>query len=238
MSTIESSLRGRGTRIGRGLAGRAALVAWVSAAAAVGVCASAAAPAHADAFVRLPGGTAHGAGLTLTRSHESAQISPSLAANGLGRTAWVSADITLAAPNLKASPAGANNGPLGESTAPGTGGTSTDGAAATLSAGYIVGCQVNVNGVTTGVTGSINSTGVPSGTGTLSVPITPGQVVFVQIDYKDVEKAGTYYFNYDRVQLQIQNCAGYAQARSYVTVETTGTDHQKVNLYGKPFSIG
>lgn len=226
MTTNESRMR-------RGAVGALAIGAVAT---AVGL---AAAPAHGEAFVRLPGGTATGDGLTLTRSNEHAQISPSLAANGLGRTAWVSGNITLKAPNLKPSPAGPNNGPQGESASPGTGGVSTDGAAATLSVGYIVGCQVNIGSMTVGVTGSLNAiSGAPTGTGSISLPISPGQVAFAQIDYKDVEKPGTQYFNYDRVQLNINGCAGYAQARSYAVVETTGSDHQKVNLYGKPFSIG
>lgn len=226
-------MRTKQSRLRRGAIGALAVGA---AASAVGV---AAAPAHADAFVRLPNGAATGAGLTLTRTGESAQISPSLAANGLGRTAWVSANITLNAPGLKASSAGPNNGPLGESGAPGTGGTSTDGAAATLSVGYIVGCQVNVGNLSVGLSGAVDGVKQTiTGTGSLSIPITPGQVAFAQIDYKDIEKPGKYFFDYSRVQLQLQNCAGYAQARSYVTVETTGSDHQKVNLYGQPFSIG
>lgn len=226
MTTNESRMR-------RGAVGALAIGAVAT---AVGL---AAAPAHGDAFVRLPGGTATGDGLTLTRSNEYAQISPSLAANGLGRTAWVSGNITLKAPNLKPSPAGPNNGPQGESAAPGTGGVSTDGAAATLSVGYIVGCQVSVGALTVGLSGGLDLIKTTAtGSGSLNIPITPGQVVFAQIDYKDVEKPGTQYFNYDRVQLQVQNCAGYAQARSYAVVETTGSDHQKVNLYGKPFSIG
>lgn len=218
---------------------RAAARAAATTGAVVGVGLAMAAPAHADTFVRLPGGSAHGDGLDLTRSGESAQISPSLAGNGLGRTAWVSAHIVLKAAGLEDSPAGPNNGPVGEAGAPGTNGTSTDGAAATLSVGYIVGCQANIGSVSVGFTGSLNAvTGSPTGTGTFSVPVTPGQVVFAQIDYKDIEKSGTYYFDYDRVQLQVQSCAGYAQARSFVTVETTGSNHRKVNLYGNPFSIG
>ena len=229
MTTNESRMR-------RGAVGALAIGAVAT---AVGL---AAAPAHGDAFVRLPGGTATGDGLTLTRTTESAQISPSLAANGLGRTAWVSGSVVLKAPGLKDAKAGPNNGvgSNGEATYPGTGGVSTDGAAATLSVGYIVGCQVNVGSMTVGATGTLNllSAGAVSGSGSLSIPLTPGQVVFAQLDYKDIEKKGTYYFNWDRTQLNINNCAGYAQARSYAVVETTGSDHQKVNLYGKPFSIG
>ncbi|RPA65315.1 hypothetical protein EF294_05685 [Gordonia oryzae] len=227
MSTSTSRLRP--------IAARAA----VAGAAALGVALALAAPAHADAFVRLPNGTAAGDGLTLTRTHETAQISPSLADNGLGRTAWVSANIVLKADGLKPSAAGPNNGPAGESAMPGSNGTATDGAAATLSVGYIVGCQVNISNATLGLSGSLDVVkNTLGGTGTASIPVSPGQVVFYQLDYKDIEKSGTYYFDYDRAQLQVQNCGGYAQARSFVTVETTGNNHRKINLYGAPFSIG
>lgn len=227
MSTITSSAR------------RAALAGALAGAAAAGVAVTGVAPAHADAFVRLPNGTQTGdAGLTLIRTGESARISPSLAANGLGRTAWVTGNVVVKAPNLTASAAGPNNGPAGETGIAGTNGTSNDGAAATISVGYIVGCQVQIGNLTAGISGSINQAGTPTGTGSISLPISPGQVLFAQLDYKNVKKKGTYYFGWKNTQLQIQNCAGYAQARSFVTVETSGEDHQKINLYGKPFSIG
>ncbi|OZC29424.1 MspA family porin [Gordonia polyisoprenivorans] len=228
MSTIESPVRAR----------RGALTAIAAGAIAAGITAAAAAPAHADTFVPLPNGSVSGHDLTLTRTNESAQVSPSLAANGAGRNVWVSANITLKAPKLQPTGSFPANGPAGEATMPGTNGTSNDGSAATLSAGYIIGCQVNVGSLTAGITGSITSAGVPGASGSLSVPLTPGQVTFVQIDMYDIAKAGTYYFNYQRFAMQIQNCAGYAQARSFVTVETGGNNHNKINLYGKPFSIG
>ncbi|WP_045822865.1 MspA family porin [Williamsia herbipolensis] len=202
--------------------------------------------ANADTFVKLPNGAQRGDDLLITRSNESVQVSPSLAANSFGRNAWVSADITLYAPKLKAKKAGPNRGPAGEATAgfAGTNGVETNGAAATLSAGYIVGCQVNFQGLTLGGGFSLGNFGASNGnssaglSGSVSVPLTPGGVNFVVLNYKNVEKAGTYYLSYDRAQLQIQGCAGYAQARSFAVVETTGDDHQKVTLYGKPFSIG
>lgn len=226
MSTITSSAQ------------RGALAGVLAGAAAVGIAVTGVAPAHADTFVPLPNGSQAGDGLQLIRTGESARISPSLAANGLGRTAWVTGNVVLKAPNLKSSDPGPNNGPAGESSLPGTNGTSNDGAAATLSVGYIIGCQVSVGSLSIGGSGSFDSIKGLSGSGSLSIPIQPGQVAFAQIDYKDIKKKGTYYFNWRNTQLQIQNCGGYAQARSFVTVETSGDDHQKVNLYGKPFSIG
>ncbi|MFW0796226.1 MspA family porin [Gordonia sp. CPCC 205515] len=192
--------------------------------------------AGADTFVRLPGGTTHGDGVVLTRSGESAQISPSMASIPTSRTAWVSGKVTLKAPKLKPSKAGPSLGPAGEEDMPGTNGVMTNGAAATLSTGYIVGCQVNLKGLEGGLSGTISAS--PSATANLTVPVAAGQVVFVQVSRKDIEKPGTYTIGYDRAQLTIQNCGGYAQARAFSTVETTGKLHQKVNLYGKPFSIG
>jgi hypothetical protein len=203
--------------------------------------------ANADTFVKLPNGAIRGDdGIVLTRSNESAQISPSLAANGAGRTAWLSADITLFAPKLKAQKAGPNNGAPSESTSTngtlGTNSTGTTGAAATFSVGYIVGCQVNITGFTLGGGANLGGLGGSAPTlglsGSLGATVGPGQVTFVRLNYKNIEKAGTYVISYDRAQLQVQGCGGYAQARSYVTVETTGDNHQKVTLYGKPFSIG
>ncbi|SIR75542.1 MspA family porin [Williamsia sterculiae] len=229
------------SRIHRALRRAATLSAMTAAGvAAVGLVTQGA--ASADAFVKLPNGQQQGDGLTLTRTNESAQISPSLAANGIGRTAWVSADITLVAKGLTASPTKPNNGPSGETALPGSNGASNDGSAATLSTGYIVGCQVAIGSLTLGGGGALSGLGgvTPSLnlTGSLAVPITPGSVTFAPIGYKDISKSGTYHYGYSRFQLAIQGCGGYAQARAYTVVETTGDDHQKVTLYGKPFSIG
>ncbi|MDS1115248.1 MspA family porin [Gordonia westfalica] len=196
-----------------------------------------AAAAGADAFTRLPNGTASGDGIRIVRSEESARVSPSMAANGTSRTTWVSGQITLYAPHLKPSKAGPSAGAAGESELPGSNGTATNGAAATLSTGYIVGCQVNVKGLQGGLSGSLTPT-APSVSGTLSVPLAAGEVKFVPLGTKNIEKPGTYHLGYDDAQIDVQDCAGYAQARAFTTIETTGEVHQKVNLYGKPFSIG
>ncbi|GAA1482539.1 hypothetical protein GCM10009624_29790 [Gordonia sinesedis] len=193
--------------------------------------------AFADTALRLPGGTANGEGFSVTRSNERALISPALAANGASRTVWVSADITLRAPKLEPQKAGPSEGAEGEKERPGSNGTSTSGAAATLSTGYVVGCQVNIEGLQGGLSGTLSTT-APSATGTFSIPIKAGEVSFVSVGTKDIEKPGTYHVTYNRVQLTVNNCAGYAQARAYTTVETNGKVHQKISLYGKPFSIG
>ncbi|MBT0568183.1 MspA family porin [Williamsia sp. CHRR-6] len=197
--------------------------------------------ANADTFIKLPNGAAKGDDLAITRTHEKVQISPSLAANGIGRNAWVSADITVYAPKLPTKKAGPNRGAAGETALPGTNSAETTGAAATVTVGYIIGCQIQVNNLVFGGTSGFNltTTGVTiTGGSTLQVPLAPGQVNFVVLNTRNLEKAGTYYLSYDRAQLQVQNCAGYAQARSYSVIETTGDNHQKVTLYGKPFPIG
>ncbi|MFE3002042.1 MspA family porin, partial [Nocardia sp. NPDC059246] len=66
----------------------------------------------------------------------------------------------------------------------------------------------------------------------------PGQVAFVEIDSKDITKPGHYSVEYQDAQMQIQNCAGYAQARAYTVVEIVGDHYSKTTLYGQPFSIG
>ncbi|MFR9774429.1 MspA family porin, partial [Nocardia abscessus] len=63
-------------------------------------------------------------------------------------------------------------------------------------------------------------------------------VKFVQIDYKDILKPGVYSVEYQDAEIQIQGCAGYAQARSYTVVEIIGDHYSKTTLYGMPFSIG
>ncbi|AZG45048.1 MspA family porin [Gordonia insulae] len=215
---------------------RMAGVSAVAAGAAAGAVVAGIGSAGADAFVKLPGGTAHGVGVTLSRSGESAQVSPSMAGNPASRTAWVSGTVTLKAPKLKPAKAGPSSGPAGESELPGSNGTMTNGAAATLSTGYIVGCQVDIKGLSGDLSATLSAS--PSATASLSVPLAAGQVAFVQVSRKNIEKPGTYTIGYDRAQLTVQNCGGYAQARAFSTVETTGKLHQKVNLYGKPFSIG
>ena len=132
-----------------------------------------AASAGADTFVRLPGGTAKGEGIQIVRSEESARVSASMAANGVSRTTWVSGQITLYAPNLKPAKAGPSVGAAGETTLPGSNGTATNGAAATLSTGYIIGCQVNIKGLQGGLSGSLTPT-APSLSGTLTVPLAAG----------------------------------------------------------------
>ncbi|MFT4201381.1 MspA family porin [Gordonia sp. (in: high G+C Gram-positive bacteria)] len=216
-------------------------------AAVVGVAAAAALltvipTAGADTFRRLPAGKARGEdGLTIIRSAESARVGPSLAANGMGRSAWVSGHVRVLAPNIDETAAGPNNGPRGEDAMPGSNGTSTTGAGGTTTVVYVVGCQVDISGLSlgggTGI-GNLGAAPLLGLNGALSLGLAPGQVKYAIIDRKQMTKRGTYYFNWHNSQMDIQGCGGYAQARSLAVVETTGNNHQKIQLWGRPFSIG
>ncbi|MFR9753553.1 MspA family porin [Nocardia sp. 004] len=214
---------------------RGGRVASVGAAATVAMGLFSAGAANADTFVPLPDGEKLGPGVTITRTGEHAVISPSLAANGAGRVAWVSgtatADVTVT-PEGKVGP---YNGPTGK---PGTNNSSTHGASQ-VNTGYIVGCQVSIadDAISAGVSGGIDLKGVDAG-GSIGLKIGPGDVKFVQLDSKDILKPGVYSIEYQDIEIAIQGCAGYAQARSYTVVEIIGDHYSKTTLYGMPFSIG
>ncbi|MEV0109706.1 MspA family porin [Nocardia sp. NPDC050799] len=212
-----------------------ARIAGVGAAAAVTVGLLSVGAANADAFVALPDGQKAGPGVTITRTGEHAVVSPSMAANGAGRVVWVSgnaiADVTVT-PEGEPGP---NNGPTGED---GTNNSSTHGASQ-LNTGYIVGCQVSIGEDAIGLGGSLGlSLDGGSLGGSVGVELGPGEVKFVQIDYKDITKPGRYSVEYQDAEIEIQGCAGYAQARSYTVVEIIGDHYSKTTLYGQPFSIG
>ena len=214
---------------------RGARIAGVGAAAAVAMGLLSTGAANADTFVPLPDGQKSGPDVTLTRSGEHALISPSLAANGAGRVVWVSGNAIADVNVTPEGTVGPNNGASG---APGTNNSSTHGASQ-LSTGYIVGCQVSIadNAISAGVSGGINLSGGSLG-GSIGLNLGPGDVKFVQIDYKDILKPGRYSVEYQDAEIEIQGCAGYAQARAYTVVEIIGDNYSKVTLYGAPFSIG
>ncbi|MEV5838371.1 MspA family porin [Nocardia sp. NPDC052112] len=223
-----SKNRTSGLRRGVRIAG-----AVVAAAAGMGLLSTGA--ANADVFVPLPDGHKLGPGVTVSRTGEHALISPSLAANGAGRVVWVSGNAIADVSVTPEGTIGPNNGASG---APGTNNSSTHGASQ-LSTGYIVGCQVSIadNAISAGVSGGINLSGGSLG-GSIGLNLGPGDVKFVQIDYKDILKPGVYSVEYQDAEIEIQGCAGYAQARAYTVVEIIGDNYSKVTLYGAPFSIG
>ncbi|MFI9510395.1 MspA family porin [Nocardia sp. NPDC052566] len=214
---------------------RGARVAGVGAAAAVALGLMSTGAANADVFVPLPDGQKVGPNVTVTRTGEHAVISPSLAANGAGRVVWVSGNAIADVAVTPEGTVGPNNGATG---APGTNNSSTHGASQ-INTGYIVGCQVAIadNAISAGVSGSVNLDGGSVG-GSIGLQLGPGEVKFVQIDSKDITKPGVYSVEYQDAEIQIQGCAGYAQARSYTVVEIIGDHYSKTTLYGAPFSIG
>ncbi|MCU1641904.1 MAG: mspA family protein [Nocardia sp.] len=215
---------------------RAVRIAGFGAATAVALGLLSTGAANADTFVPLPDGTKTSpAGVTITRIGEHAVVSPSMAGNGAGRTAWLSgktfADVT-ATPDGTVGP---NNGPA---NGQGSNNSSTHGASQ-LNTGYIVGCQVSLadNAVSAGVSGGVNLSGGSLG-GSVGLNLGPGEVKMVQINAKDILKPGTYSVEYQDVPIEIQGCAGYAQARAYSVVEIIGDNYSKTTLYGQPFSLG
>ena len=212
-----------------------ARIAGIGAAAAVAVGLLSVGAANADTFVPLPDGQKAGPGVTISRTGEHAVISPSMAANGAGRVVWVSgnaiADVTVT-PEGEPGP---NNGPTG---ADGTNNSSTHGSSQ-LNTGYIVGCQVGIGDEAIGLGGSLGLS-LDGGNvgGSVGLEVGPGEVKFAQIDYKNITEPGRYSVEYQDAEIEIQGCAGYAQARSYTVVEIIGAHYSKTTLYGQPFSIG
>ncbi|WP_067533480.1 MspA family porin [Nocardia crassostreae] len=215
---------------------RVGRVAVFGAAASVAVGLLSTGAANADTFVPLPDGQkASPAGVTISRVGEHAVISPSLAANGAGRTAWVSGKVFADVTNTPEGEVGPWNG---ATNAPGSNNSSTHGASR-LTTGYIVGCQVSLadDAISAGVSGGVSLSGGSLG-GSMGLSLGPGQVKFVEIQGKDILKNGTYSVEYQDVPMEINGCAGYAQARAYTVVEIIGDHYSKTTLYGQPFSIG
>lgn len=211
--------------------------------------------ANADTFVPLEDGSISqtlpdGTVVTVTRTNEKANISPSLGATPTHRNVWVSgrAEVKLDGPSSK------------------KGGR--------IQPGYIVGCQVNISGTggagatggatntTTDATNYVDptkssNTGTSATTGGLNanvgVTLSPGQAVNYHVI--DLEQENAFGERVNRPfmaftgaegsvtwgdsTLGITGCAGQAQARSYVKVTVnTETATQQVTLWGQPFSIG
>lgn len=200
---------------------RAAVVAAVALTAAVGVITFGAGQADAG---RLPSGTKQAVGIDgqvvkLARSGESSRILPSMAANGAGRAAAVS-------------------GTYKASLSKGKG---------VLTVGYLVGCQINLNGLEGGLSATIAT--VPSVAGSITLPLTPGEVAFVKTDNIKITK-GSATVMVDSFSIDVQKCGGYASARS--VVQAVGADgfstedgalsgdggYVQSTLYGRPFSLG
>ncbi|MFD4267479.1 MspA family porin [Rhodococcus sp. NPDC058481] len=206
----------------------------VGATAAIALGFFSAGAASADTFVPLPDGSitetlVDGTVVKLTRTGESANISPSMGSTPLHRNVWVSG-------STKVEVSGGGSG--------------------TIQPGYIVACQLTLGGKAGGGAGlkadMAKETIKPSAETTGSVTIGPGQAV----DYKilDLEVADMFGAEQHRAAnpykgsgsvtwadstLGVSGCAGYAQARSYVKVTVnTANVTSNVTLWGQPFSIG
>lgn len=119
--------------------------------------------------------------------------------------------------------------------------------------GYLVGCQVQLGDLTAGATAVLSA--APGVSGSISLPLAPGQVVDVANVFNQDFETTTLSLETQHQQLDIQGCGGYAQARSYVRViaadgydsdgvggskngTVTGTNGMvQATLFGAPFSI-
>ncbi|MFT3715942.1 MAG: MspA family porin [Gordonia sp. (in: high G+C Gram-positive bacteria)] len=178
----------------------------------------------ADA-AKLPSGSKTATGVDgqvvkITRKGESARVAHSVANNGAGRAAIVS-------------------GTYKATLSKGSG---------TLTVGYLVGCQVDITGLEGGLSGTI---GIDSSlSGSLTIPLKPGQVAFVSGDSMPIKDGKSATLMVDSFGLDVQQCGGYASARSVAQVmaadglstegdELSGTSgFVQSTLYGKPFSLG
>ncbi|MBM7367355.1 MspA family porin [Gordonia hydrophobica] len=164
--------------------------------------------------------------VTIKLYNESARISKAVTSTALSREVRVSGKVRVT--------------------------TSGDVKGGTVSAGYIVGCQVNF-GADMGAKGGISqkfdgSDPAPSVSGTGGIKLGPGQAKYAPIVRSVVDDTETNSFtfgnatggvSYSGERFGVDGCAGYAQARAKVTVRvSTDTYVGNVTLYGKPFSIG
>ncbi|WP_433199073.1 MspA family porin [Nocardia sp. CA-107356] len=215
-----------------------ARVAGVGAAATVALGLFSTGAANADTFVPLPGGSitktlSDGTVVTISLTGESANINPSMGSTPLHRNAWVSGSAQVS--------------------------VSGDGGGA-IFPGYTVGCQVNIagGGATGGVEGTADWSGdtVTGGVGATSggnLTLGPGQSQsFYVLDLEQADdfgneahkkrnkfKNGSGSVTWADETIGLTGCAGYAQARAFISVEVE-TDNviTWTTLWGQPFSLG
>ncbi|WP_067572704.1 MspA family porin [Nocardia acidivorans] len=195
--------------------------------------------ANADTFVPLPGGEltktlSDGTVVTVRMVGESANINPSMGATPVHRNAWVSGSAQVELSGA--------NGAVGGKIFP----------------GYVVGCQVDISGggATGGAEGGANWDGSSPSVGATSganLTLGPGQSRSFYV--LDLEQADDFGSEAHKVRnafkgsngsvtwadetIGLTGCGGYAQARSFVSVEVE-TDNvvSWVTLWGQPFSLG
>ncbi|WP_308163482.1 MspA family porin [Nocardia alni] len=157
--------------------------------------------------------TATGVAVDFSRTGERAVVSPSLAHNGMGRTASMSATVFADVPGA-------------------TGGQ--------LVTGYLVGCQVDLSGgLSLGGDVYVQPSSI-SPEISPSINLVPGGVAQVKFDTKTIDPtAGKVGIQYLDRAVQVDGCGGYAQARAFSTLTVTNAKGSvETTLYGQPFSIG
>ncbi|MFG1783178.1 MspA family porin [Rhodococcus oryzae] len=212
-------------------------IASAGSAAAIALGFFSAGAANADTLVPLPDGSitetlVDGTVVTVSRTGESANISPSMGSTPLHRNVWVSGST-----KVELSGAGAEGG--------------------RIEPGYVVACQLTLGGKGGADTGmssnwdgeSVKQTAKSAG----NLSIAPGQAKNVKL--LDLEKADDFggelhtgantfkgksgSVTWADSTIGVEGCAGYAQARSYVKVTvSTASVTSNVTLWGQPFSIG
>lgn len=212
---------------------RVSRIAVLGAVASMAVGLVSAGAANAETFVPLANGEKIVGPYKIAHFDESAKVAPQIAFNGLNRSAWASGTALAEAP---------------------------DGATGTLKTGYLVGCQLDMDdlnfgldlgaGIEGGNTNIITLFPIPfliggegettnkiEGGVSFDIPLKDREVAAVEVESKDVKGPVTA-IQYQDVGISVTNCGGYAQARSYTTLELTGDYRYKGTLYGQPFSLG
>ncbi|MFE2962039.1 MspA family porin [Nocardia tengchongensis] len=231
---------------GKGIRARSGRVLGVAVAAAAGLSGfGPAAPVQADTFIPLPGGSitrqlADGTNLTVRITGESAKISGSMGSTPVHRNVWTTAVASI---DLD--------------------GPSASTATIKISPGYVVGCQVDISGLSANSTGGggYNADLTGASLGTLGaneqmgsgITLGPGQAVARLM--LDLERPDDYgqesHKRYNKVPgphasvswtdetFSVDGCGGYAQARTFVAAEVDSTTFiGNLVLYGEPFTIG
>ncbi|MCG7635115.1 MspA family porin [Gordonia McavH-238-E] len=156
---------------------------------------------------------------------------------------WRTGEFALPAPSV------ANNGAGRSAVLSGVYQTKASaGVGGNLAVKLLVGCQIDI----TGLEGSLGaSIGLESltGSGSLSIPLKPGQVALVDVTDKDLSDNGAAAIQLSQFEVSVQQCGGYASARTITKVigaKGYSTDDGKVSgegtliqstLYGQPFSL-
>lgn len=157
------------------------------------------------------------------RTGEFALPAPSVANNGAGRSAVVSGVYQAKA---------------------------SKGVSGNLAVKLLVGCQVDITGLSGGFGAGIDIIGgLANATGAISIPLSPGQVAIVDITDKDLAVNGQAAIQLSQFEVSIQQCGGFASARTITKVigaKGYSTDKGTVSgegsliqstLYGQPFSL-